>query len=396
MSLSRRAFVQTLGVGAAGALSSSWIGARGREAWIWSGLEGEAWAADAANKIILSSNENPMGAGDFVLKAVRAAIGPEGRTPGRYPGNDENLIDAIAKKFGVKKESVLLGAGSTQVLRTATHVFTSKEKPLVGSMPTYEECAGYAALIGSSVRGVPLDANLGMDLDATLSACKGAGLLFYCNPNNPTATLVPPATSLDFLNRLLKSTTDTYVLVDEAYFDYVTVPGHQTMVPLALENPRIIVARTFSKAYGMAGLRMGYGIAHPDTIKKMSEWDAGGGAGGGLSVLSIAAGLAALEQDPANIARERDRNKAARDFARDFFHKLGYKDTESQTNFLFVDVRRPIQNFQAGCKENGVLVARPFPPLLTHARISIGTLKEMKKATEVFKKVLAEPIAVAA
>jgi histidinol-phosphate aminotransferase len=396
MSLSRRAFVQTLGMGAAGALGSSFIGARGREAWIWSGLEGEAWAAEAANKIILASNENPMGPGEVVLKAVRAAIGPEGRGPGRYPGNEDDLIDAIAKKFSVKRENVLLGAGSSQVLRTATHVFTSKEKPLVGSMPTYEECSGYAALIGSPIRGVPLDTHLSMDLDATLSACKSAGMLFYCNPNNPTATLVPAATTLDFLNRLLKSTTDTHVLVDEAYFDYVTAPDHQTLIPLALDNPRVIVARTFSKAYGMAGLRVGYGIAHADTIKKMAEWDSGGGPGGGISILSIAAAIAAIQQDPSRIAKERERNKAARDFTREFFRKAGYKDTESQTNFLFVDVRRPIQDFQAACKQNGVLVARPFPPLLTYARISIGTLEEMKKATEVFKKVLAEPVAVAA
>ena len=393
MSLSRRTFVKTLGIGAAGAYAGSFISARGRESWVWaSPAEAEALAGDAP-KLILSSNENPMGPGETVLNAVRAALGSDGKIAGRYPftTNDE-LADIIAYKFKVKKENVLIGCGSTQILRTVTHVFTSPTRGLVGSLPTYEECAGYAALMGAPVQGVKLDSQLRMDLDQTVAMAKGAGLVFYCNPNNPTSTLHSATATRDFLAKLNKTSPETTVLVDEAYYDYVTDPSHDTMIPLAVMNPRIVVARTFSKAYGMAGLRIGYAIAHKDTIKKMADWD----AGGSISALSYAAAMAAINQEPSFIQNERARNKAVRDYTRDFFHKLGYKDTECQTNFLFVDVRVPIQQFQAACRAENVLVGRPFPPLLTYARISLGTMDEMKRATEVFGKVLRESVATAA
>lgn len=392
MSLSRRTFVKTLGIGAAGAYTSSLISARGREALVW-GAEAEAPLLADTAKLILSSNENPMGPGDTVLTAVKNAIGADGRVAGRYPfSTNDDLVDAIAYKFKVKKENVLIGAGSTQILRTVTHVFTSPTRGLVGSLPTYEECAGYAALMGAPVQGVKLDSQLRMDLDQTLAMAKGAGLVFYCNPNNPTATLHPASATRDFLQKLNRTSPETTVLVDEAYHDYVTDPAHETMIPLAVTNPRVVVARTFSKAYGMAGLRIGYAVGHVDTIKKMASWE----AGGSISALSYAAAIAGINQDPSFIEKERARNKASRDFTRDFFHKAGYKDSECQTNFLFVDVRMPIQKFQASCREQNVLVGRPFPPLLTYARISLGTMEEMKRATEVFAKVLRENAAAAA
>jgi histidinol-phosphate aminotransferase len=391
MAFSRRRFVQTLGVGAAGALTSRFIGGRGLEALRWGGLEESVLAAGENGPIILSSNENPLGPGEKVLSAVRAAMGADGAGPGRYPANAEELAEAIAAKFKVKKENVLLGCGSTQILRTATQVFTAKTRPLVGSLPTYEECAGYAQLIGSPVRATPLDSKLRMDLDATVRAAQGAGMVFYCNPNNPTATLHTPSDTRDFIQKVLARSPETTFLVDEAYFDYVTEP-HETLVPMAVENPRVVVARTFSKAYGMAGLRVGYAIGHVDTIKQMADWE----SGGSVSILSYAAAIAAIQQDASFTEKERERNRAARDYTRGFFKQMGYQDTECQTNFLFVDVRRPIQQFQEACRAEGILVGRPFPPLLTYARISIGTLQEMQRATEVFKKVLERPVSLAA
>ena len=154
MSLTRRTFVQSVGVGAAGALAGSYIGARGRENAIWSAFE-PTLEAIKPGVICLASNENPVGPGKTVLDAVRAAFGAEGRTPGRYDyGGGGLLIELIAKKFNVKTENVVLGCGSTQILRSATHLFTAKDKPLVGTIPTYEECAGYAEMIGAPVRDV--------------------------------------------------------------------------------------------------------------------------------------------------------------------------------------------------------------------------------------------------
>ncbi len=276
MAFSRRHFVQTVGLGSA-ALTGAWIGARGREDAIWSAVE-PSLEAIAPGVICLASNENPLGPGKTVMKSVRDAFGEGGRAPGRYSGSSGDLIEAIARKQGVKPENIVLGCGSTQILRTCTHLFTARDKALVGTIPTYEECAGYAEMMGHPVRGVLLDSEFKIDLGKVADAAKGAGLVFYCNPNNPTATYVGSRATRDFLAKVNRESPDTTILVDEAYFDYVTDPDHDTHIGIAVDNPRVVVARTFSKAYGMAGLRMGYAVGHVDTIKKMRDWDAGSGA----------------------------------------------------------------------------------------------------------------------
>jgi histidinol-phosphate aminotransferase len=382
--LTRRSFVQTVGTGVA-----AYIGARGRENSLWSAFE-PTLEAVAPGMLCLSSNENPLGPGQKVLDGIKAAFGPAGARPGRYDSTGGALIDAIAKKQGVKPENIVLGCGSTQILRSCTHLFTAKDKALVGTIPTYEECAGYAEMMGHPVRPVALDANFKIDLGKFSDASKGAGLVFYCNPNNPTATYVGARATRDFLAKLAKDSPDTYVLVDEAYYDYVTDPDHDTHIPVAVDNPHVIVARTFSKAYGMAGLRMGYAVGHADTIKKMREWDAGSGTSS-LNVLAMQAGLAAIQQDASFITAERARNKDVRDFTMKWFADRGLKPTDSQANFMFVNIGRPAKAFRDACKAKGVLVARDFPPFeKTHCRISYGTMDEMKKAVAVFGEVLAK------
>jgi histidinol-phosphate aminotransferase len=383
--LTRRRFVQTSLVSGAAA----YIGSRGRENSLWAAFE-PTLEAVAPGMICLSSNENPLGPGAAVLDAVKTAFGPAGATPGRYSGSSRDLIDAIAKKQGVKPENIVLGCGSTQILRSATHLFTAKDKALVGTIPTYEECAGYAEMMGHPVRPVALDSEFKIDLDKFAAAAKGAGLVFYCNPNNPTATYVGARATREFLARVSRESPDTTVLVDEAYFDYVTDPDHDTHIPIAVENPRVLVARTFSKAYGMAGLRIGYAVGHPETIKKMAEWDAGSGTSS-LNVLAMRAAIAAIQRDPSFVATERQRNKDVRDFTMKWFADRGMKPTDSQANFMFVNIGRPAKEFREACKAKGVLVARDFPPFeKTHCRISYGTMDEMKKAVAVFGDVLAK------
>jgi len=389
MALTRRGFVQTVGTGAAGALTSSWIGARGRENALWAAVEPTLVAVESG-AIVLASNENPIGPGARVLEAVKAAFGEGGRAPGRYSNKVRDLIDAIAKKQGVKPENIVLGCGSTQILRSATHLFTAKDKPLVGTIPTYEECAGYAEMMGHPVRPVALGADFKIDLDKLAEASKGAGLVFFCNPNNPTATYVGARAARDYFARVTRESPDTTILVDEAYFDYVTDPDHETHIPVAVDNPRVIIARTFSKAYGMAGLRMGYAIGHKDTIKKMGDWDGGSGTGS-LNVLAMHAGTTAIQQDPSFTANERARNQAVRDFTMKWFADRGMKPTESQANFMFVNIGRPAKEFRDACRKKGILVARDFPPFeKTHCRLSFGTMEEMKKAVAVFGEVLAK------
>jgi histidinol-phosphate aminotransferase len=393
MALSRRQFVQTVGIGAGAALTSS-VWGRGRENSIWSAFEPDLEAV-GPGVICIASNENPVGPGKKVLDSLRSLL--EGGTkPGRYSGQMGELTDAIAGHFKVKPENVLLGEGSTEILRAATQVFTSKTKALVGTIPTYEECAGYAELIGNPVRGVKLNADLKMDLDTMLAAAKGAGLVFYCNPNNPVATYVGAKATRDFLTKMTQQSPDTVILIDEAYFDYVTDPDHETHVPFALEHPNVIVARTFSKAYGMAGLRQGYALGHPDTLKKLRPWMAPSGTGS-LNVFGMAAATVAIAQDATFTTNERNRNKDVRDFATKWFKEHGMKPTDCQANFMFVDIGMPAKEFRDACRAKNVLVGRDFPPYeKTHARISLGTMEEMQKAVKVFGEVAAKKTTTAA
>jgi histidinol-phosphate aminotransferase len=392
MALSRRQFVQTVGIGAGAALTSN-IWGRGRENAVWSALEPTLGAVER-NMICISSNENPVGPGPKVLDALRSFL-EGGAKPGRYSNSVGDLTDAVCAHFKVKRENVLLGEGSTQILRSATQIFTSKTRALVGTIPTYEECSGYAKLIGHPVKGVPLNADFKMDPDKMVAAAKGAGLIFYCNPNNPTSTYVGAKATRDFVAKINASSPETTILIDEAYFDYVTDPDHDTHVPIAIENPRVIVARTFSKAYGMAGLRQGYAIGHPETIKKLRDWDNTTGTSS-LNVFGLNAGLVAIGQDASFTANERNRNKAVREMVTKWFADRGMKAADCQANFMFVNTGMPAKEFRDACRSKGVLVGRDFPPFeKTMARISLGTMEEMQKAVQVFGDVLGKKSAAA-
>jgi histidinol-phosphate aminotransferase len=393
MALSRRQFVQTVGIGAGAALTSS-VWGRGRENSVWSAFEPELQAVERG-VICIASNENPVGPGQKVLGSLRSLL--EGGTrPGRYSGQMGELTEAIAGHFKVKTENVMLGEGSTEILRAATQVFTSKTKALVGTIPTYEECAGYAELLGNPVKGVKLSSEFKIDLDPMLAASKGAGLVFYCNPNNPTATYVGAKATREFLTKLIAASPETTILVDEAYFDYVTDTDHDTHVPFALEHPQVIVARTFSKAYGMAGLRQGYALGHPDTLRKLRQWTAASGTGS-LNVFGMAAATVAIQQDASFTTNERKRNTTVRDFAMKWFADRGMKPTDCQANFMFVNIGTPAKAFREACRAKGVMVARDFPPFhQTHARISLGTMEEMQKAVQVFGEVLGKKSTAAA
>jgi histidinol-phosphate aminotransferase len=376
MSFTRRAMVKTLGLGGAAVLAAR------RDAW--AGLVEGPGAALPPRPLLLHNNENPLGPGPAALEALRTALG-QGAPAGRYVfrGLDE-LHQAIAQKFGIKPENIVTGCGSTQILRAAVQMFTSPARPLVAGELTYEECAGYAELIGTPVRAVPLDSSLKLDLDAMAQASKDAGVVFLNNPNNPTATLHPAAAVSAFIDRVLAASPETTILIDEAYHDYVTDPTHKTQIAAALQNPRVIVARTFSKAHGMAGMRLGYGIGHPQTIEKLNSWE----GPAAINVASIVVGTASI-RDQARLDAERDRNTRVRQFTIDWFRKAGFTATDSQTNFLFVNIKRPAKEFRDACREQGVLVARDFPPFeKSHVRISIGTIDEMKRAVDVFGKVL--------
>jgi histidinol-phosphate aminotransferase len=391
MSVSRRGFVRTLGIGGA-ALMGARVLSDGRAIGPWTrNFEEALQAAEIDGRLLLHNNENPLGPGDKAIAAMRAKLTERGIPTARYTSLAPDLAEALAARYKCKPANVLVGCGSTQILRTATFAFTSASKPLVAGSPTYEECADVAKLIGAPIRSVPGTSTLHHDLDAMAAAATGAGLVFFDNPSNPAATLHPATVVTAFVERVMRDSPDTTILFDEAYHDYVTDPGHRTQIPLALENRRVVVARTFSKAYGMAGLRVGYAIGHADTIKAMRELR----YGMGTNVLGLAAALVSI-QDDARLEQEKARNTEARQFTIDWFRKAGCTPTDSQCNFIFVDVGRPARGFREACAKDNVIVGRDFPPFeKTHARISIGTIGEMRKAVQVFGKVLAVKAAAA-
>ena len=377
MPVSRRHFVSALGLGGAGLLSPPLFGGRGQEA------RAAAWlmAPDVpAGLIRLDSNENPNGPGARALEAIRAMFGEANR----YPGDPERaLVAAIAREHGVSEDNVMLGCGSSEILRMCVEAFVNTAQHLVTAGPTFELPATFAKTMGRPVVTVPVDARLRLDLDAMAKTAGGAGLIFFCNPNNPTATVHGDTAVREFIERVRRDSPATKILVDEAYHEYVDDPSYRTAIPLALADPNVIVSRTFSKVYGMAGLRAGYAIVHADTARALRGWR----LGSGVNVLALAAATASIG-DREHVVLEQRRNREAKAFTRAFFEKAGYEVGASDTNFLMIDLRRDMRAVREACRKEGIAVGRPFPPLTTHLRISIGTMEEMQKATDVLRRVL--------
>ena len=387
---SRRSFFDLLAGGRADGDARAWLAARGLEEYQAQAARG----ADAprprpavppgVKAIKISSNENPLGPGRAVLDAIVRQFHEAGRYPFNGTPSDSTLAATIAKSFGAKPEAVVLGAGSQELLKSAVRAFTSTSKGLVTASPSFENCPGIAKQLNHPVTEVSVDAALRLNLEGMAAAAPGAGLVFLNNPNNPTATVHGAAAIEDFVRRVRTAAPDTVILIDEAYHEYVTDPAYQTAVPLALRTPNVFVTRTFSKAYGMAGLRVGYAIGAPETMKPLHKLR----MPYNVSIFGVAAALAALN-DQKHIEQERVRNTEVREFTVRALEDLGGKPSASQCNFLFVDIGRPAAAFRDACAEKGILVGRDFPPFeKTHARISLGTMDEMKKATAVFRSVL--------
>lgn len=395
MHLSRRNFVKAASVGGIGALTARFISARGNEAMaaalaepgFYPGAFSDTAVAERlgyrarfANAIRLDSNENPNGPGKAALDAVRAMF----TESNRYPDSQEGeLAAAIAKHRKVSESNVLTACGSGEILRSACYAFTGPGKALVMGSPTFETPGGFAESMGAEVRRVPVDKDLRLDLQQMLDKVSGAGLVFFCNPNNPTGTVHGAAAVKDFIAEVNKRNPGCMILMDEAYHEYVEDPAYATTIPIALDNPTVFTVRTFSKVFGMAGLRAGYAIGRPEAIRPMARHK----LSSGVNVLAAACGIATLP-DQAHINSEIKVNRDARAFTVKAFESMGFKPASTQANFLMVPINRDSRAFKDACAKHGVLVGRPFPPLTTHARISIGTMDEMKKATDVFRQVL--------
>jgi histidinol-phosphate aminotransferase len=384
MSLSRREFVRRFGAGGAALATASHIIGYGREELFAfeQGQRGQR-PANAGEMLRLSSNENLRGPSPKVIEVLRQHPS-KNLGLGYPPPNQSAFTDTIAATYGAKPNNVIVSTGSGAILTAAVMAYCNSERALVSGDPSYGSPAGTAQRIKAPVKLIPVDSKLALDLEGMIRASIGAGLVFLCNPNNPTSSVASTAEVEQTVRTIKQRSPETGILIDEAYLEYATAPGSGTLVKLALELPGVFVSKTFSKAYGMAGMRMGYGIGQPETMMKVGRaWGLGD-----INELQAVAGIAALK-DTAHMEWERQENKRVRDWTQGQFREMGFETPESQTNFIFVNIRRPAVEFRDACRERGVSVGRDFPPMeKSYARISLGTMEDMQKAMVVFRQVL--------
>ncbi len=263
----------------------------------------------------------------------------------------------------------------------APETFTGPQNgKLVAADPTFEAILNNAKANGAEVVKVPLTSSFAHDLQKMLAAAKG-GLIYICNPNNPTASITPKNELGDFI---AKTPRETMILVDEAYFHYADSPDYESVIPLVKEHPNLIVSRTFSKIYGMAGLRCGYCVAQKQTIDRMRSnqmWDS-------VNIMALAAATASLD-DADHVPNGQRLNSDTKAFVISELERMGHKTIPSQANFIMFDCRKPVVPLIKTLKERSVHVGRLFPALPNHMRLTIGKKSEMERFLAAFREVAA-------
>jgi len=321
------------------------------------------------NAIKLSNNENAYGPSPKSLAAMQMAVAEGNRYPDRY---NHQLVEGIAAFHKVAPERVLLGCGSMDILRAATGAFLGPGKALIIPQPTFEAIAEYSQPMGAQTVRVPLDRTYAHDLDAMLaSAAKQPSLIYVCNPNNPTASLTPRKA---IEASLAKFHPQSVILIDEAYHHFaLSSPDYLSFLDKPVHDGRIVVARTFSKIFGLAGMRMGYAIAEPELARRMGPY----ALPDNLNVVAAEVGSFALK-DLDGLAAAIKRNAADRDAFQAQAKQRGIKFIPSAGNFVMIDTGKPIRPVIQHFRQHNIAIGRPFPPLETHARISLGTPPEMQ------------------
>jgi histidinol-phosphate aminotransferase len=323
-----------------------------------------------ADAIHINFNENPYGPSPKAL----AALATCGGIAARYPDASYfSLTGVLARKHGVKPENIALGCGSTEILCIADEAFISPGKTLVVAEPTFEAVVEYLnASHGEAVK-VPLTADYRHDLNAMADHCTSqTALVYVCNPNNPTGTIVSRDELASFVNRVPSS---AMILVDEAYFEFATDPRYATAIPLIAEHPNVVVSRTFSKVYGMAGMRLGYGVGTKEAIKRLQPYNLTPFNG---NAAVLAAAHASLS-DQEHVEECGKKMNATRDWMCARLTKDGRRFIPSQANFVMIDMGTDVKPIVEKFYEKKILVGRRFAAMPNFLRVSIGTRPEMEK-----------------
>jgi histidinol-phosphate aminotransferase len=377
MSISRRTLLRNIGAGAiVGAAAPALRGlalAPAMEAALW-GNSAPAQPAPAAGSVLvepvlLYRNENPYGPSEKVLAAMReSAAGGN-----RYPRTEyDTLLDRLAALHKVKREQIVLGCGSGEILCMAAMAYLKPGKKLVEAAPTFPALGKLAQTAGIEVADVPLNNRYEHDLPAMFDRVSpSTGLVYIVNPNNPTGTLTPRKDLEAFIAKL---PAGVMVLIDEAYHHFVA-PGsdYESFLERPIGDPRVIVARTFSKIFGLAGMRIGYAVATPETAKRL----AAGFPGWSVSVVSARAASAALDDvDYVRIGIQRngvDRQEFMKQANARNLHPI-----DSQTNFVMMNPQRAPDDVIKFLKERNILIGPKYPVLDKYVRVSLGLSGEMK------------------
>ena len=328
----------------------------------------------------LGNNENPYGPSETVLQAMTKAF----KYANRYGYPDGNVLDAIAKHHDVPTNQVMIAAGSGEILDVCCTALLQDGKKIIGCDPSYEILYQQASSLkaGDTIR-IPLLADYRQDIPAMIRATKKnhrqVGFVYLCNPNNPTGRIV----TRDEVRQLLDGIPeDVPVLIDEAYHHFVEDPAYETSMKYVKEGRAVIVARTFSKIAGLAGMRLGYAVAPRDQLAVLRPY-----ATGSVNAC-VRWGAAAALADKANEDKVRRVTTELRKKTIADLKTLGYESIPSETNFFMVHLKRPIQPVIEDFRKKGVIVGRPFPPLNESLRVSIGTPDEMARFMVAFKEIM--------
>ncbi len=371
--MDRRGFVTSgmaaglVGLGGAGGALGTLLG-RGSH-------PGMPWADDSP--VRLSSNENPLGISPAAREAVIASLEHANRYPFSYSGP---LYTALAAHLGVAEENLILGAGSTEVLRMAVHAAQAPGTPLVVAEPTFEDVLDYQAPLSYDLIKVPLRADLSHDVGRMRDEAErngGPAVVYFCNPNNPTGTITKCSEIDSWIADAPETTT---FLIDEAYFEYADHPDYWGSLKWIEDKPNVIVARTFSKIYGMAGLRLGYAVAHPHAIRRLGMFVCQNNP----NTVANAAAMASLA-DEGLIARSVAVNAEAKDIVHTTLDELGLEYMPTQTNFIMHRINGDLGTYRNRMRERGLLVGRDFPPMLEWNRLSFGLPEEMDRWADAIK-----------
>ena len=325
--------------------------------------------ATAAAPILLYRNENPYGPSKKVLEVLRESAA----SGNRYPRTEyDTLVNKLAALHGASADQIVLGCGSGEILRMAANIFLGPGKKLIFPQPTFALLGIQAQRAGAEVVDVPLNKRYEHDLEAMLARCdESTGLVYICNPNNPTGSITPRKDIEAFINKL---PARAMVLIDEAYHHFVSPSAdYASFLDRPLDDPRIVVCRTFSKIYGLAGMRIGYAVATANVVKTLSS----DRLNFAVSMLSAKAAIAALD-DPDYVRMGAKRNANDRQEFMNQVNARMLRAIDSQSNFVMVNPMRPHDEVIKHLKKNNILIGPQYPVLDKYIRVSLGTPSEMQ------------------